>query len=466
MLRRHLLRSVAFLALIAGGAAMLAFVVPRAYDKVLDLRYGATLRPTAGPPPRTAAEARLQDLDYLAGLPTGDRSVSAEAAGEFGRRIGELRANAATIDAGQLFMGVARAVASSGNAHTAVDDASWQSRLARAPVRFAWFPEGLFVVRAAGEAIPLLGMRVLSIDGFEPEMIAAQAADYIPGTAQRVRAVSPWLLESPEALHALHSEASAERLDLRVADAKGMAHSASLAALRAVDAPSPVKPGRELSPEPIPGEHSLAWRALLAQSPIPESLRGPTRSVHAARLSDEALYVHLWKVRDDPGDPVDAQIERALGAGGWKRIVLDLRFDAGGDYPRVYHALRRMGRALAPDGRLAILVDDTTFSAAMICAVLARHFVGERAVVLGSVPGDRLAFWAEGTPLTLPNSGIVVGVGTGFHDWAHGCRVLACWWPNFYYDVAGGDLAPDIPVRWSFADYERGRDSVLIRALE
>ena len=466
MLRRHLRRSLAFLALIAGTAAILAFAVPRAYDRVLDWRYGATLPRPAGPPPHTPAEARVQDLDYLAGLPSVDRSFSDEAKAEFGRRIAELRASAPTLDAGPFFMGVARAVASSGNAHTAVDDASWQSRLARVPLRFAWFPDGLFVVRAAGEGIPLLGLRVLSIDGIAPEALAAEAAAYIPGTPERVRSVSPWLLESPEALHAMHPEASAERLELRFVDRAGAAHSASVAALPAADAPGPVKPGRELSPEPIPGERAGTWRALLADGPVPESLRGSARSVYAARLSDGVLYLHLWKVRDDPGDPVDVQLERGLGSGSWKRIVLDLRFDAGGDYPRVYEALRRMARGLAPEGRLAILVDDTTFSAAIISAVLARHFVGERAVLLGSAPGDRVAFWAEGTPLTLPNSGIVVGVGTGFHDWAHGCRLLACWWPNFYYDVAGGDLAPGIPVRWSFADYERGKDTVLARALE
>ncbi len=45
-------------------------------------------------------------------------------------------------------------------------------------------------------------------------------------------------------------------------------------------------------------------------------------------------------------------------------------------------------------------------------------------------------------------------------------RELRCWGPNFYYDVAGGNLDPAIPVRWRFADYVRGVDTVLQRALD
>ena len=80
--------------------------------------------------------------------------------------------------------------------------------------------------------------------------------------------------------------------------------------------------------------------------------------------------------------------------------------------------------------------------------------------------GDRLEFWAEGTPVRLPNSRIRIGVSTGFHDWVHGCRALRCYWPDFFYDVAGADIDPAISVRWRFADYRRGVDTGLGRALE
>jgi hypothetical protein len=277
------------------------------------------------------------------------------------------------------------------------------------------------------------------------------------------------VLESPAALHVMHPEASDRRLALRVEERSGSVRTVELAAVAPADAPAATKPGRLLSPAALDDERAGTWHALLAGAEIPPSLRDPQRNVHAQELAGGTLYLHLWRIRDGAGEPIGERIERSLGPPAnppWRRIVLDLRFDAGGDYPAVYRALRALPGRLAPGGRLAILVDPTTFSAAIIAGVLAKHFAGERAVVVGAPPGDRLAFWAEGTPARLPNSGIEIGVSTGYHDWARGCRELRCWWPNLYYDVAGGSLDPAIPVRWRFADYVRGVDTVMRRALD
>jgi hypothetical protein len=466
--RRGKLRLLATFAVLAIVAAAIA-MGGRVYDKVLDLRYGATLPPAPGPAPRDAVQAKVQDLDYLAHLPDVDRSFSPAAAARFRERIRALRAAAPTLDDARFFLEVAAAVALSGNAHTNVDAVSWRAKLASAPVRFAWFPEGLFVVRAMAGHEDLLGARVLSVDGRTPEALRREAAAYFAGTQAYVRTASPLLLESPPALHVLHPDASPVHLDLRVEGAAGGAREVRLDAVPPARAPKASKPGRILSPVPLADEAPGEWRALLdPAAPIP-SLREPRHVTHAETLPGGTLYLHLWRVRDDSGERLGDRIATALGAADaprWRRIVLDLRFDAGGDYPDAYDALRSIPGRLASDGHLLILTDETTFSAAIIAAVLARHFAGPRATVVGSGPGDRLEFWAEGIPARLPNSGIEIGVSTGYHDWSHGCRELRCWWPNFYYGVAGGDLAPGIPVRWRFADYRRGVDTVVQRALE
>ena len=79
---------------------------------------------------------------------------------------------------------------------------------------------------------------------------------------------------------------------------------------------------------------------------------------------------------------------------------------------------------------------------------------------------DRLAFWAEGTSVDLPNSKIAIDISTGYHDWAKGCRELRCYWPNYFYDVGVGTLDPDIAVGWRFSDYRNAVDTVLERALD
>ncbi|HET9578069.1 MAG TPA: hypothetical protein VFP44_09605 [Usitatibacter sp.] len=451
----------------AVAALALAWNADRIEEKVLYWRFGASLPPAAYPAPRDATQARLQDLDYLSQLTRVDRSFTPQAATEFARRVAGLREKAASLDRAGFLLGVSEAVAAADNAHTNVDTRAWREQLASSPVRFEWFAEGLHVVRARPEAIGLLGARVLAIDGLDPETLAREASRYFGGPPEFARTSSLVYLESPEAIHAVHAEAPADHLSLRVADGQGRERSVDVAALPPPQPPAVSRAGRLLSPVPLPDEDPAAWRPVLdPRGSLPPSLRDPERSLFAARLDEDTLYLHLWQVRDDAGGPVGEAMSRALGGRAWRRIVLDVRFDRGGDYPTVYAALRHMPRSLAPGGRILVLIDNTSFSAAIIVAALEKHFGGSRTTLVGQRAGDRLAFWAEGNSFTLPNSKLKVMTSTGYHDWAHGCRELRCFWPNLWYDVAVGSVDPAVPAAWRFADYRRGVDTVLERALE
>jgi hypothetical protein len=446
----------------------LAWQRERIAEKVLYWRFGATLPAPAYPPPRDAVEARLQDLDYLARLTRVDRSFSPADAARFGQRIAQLRDRAASLDRAAFLLGVCEAVAMADNAHTNVDSRAWREQLSSVPVRFDWFAEGLHIVRARGEAAALLGARVLAIDGMAPEELAREAARFFGGPATFVRTSSLVYLESPEAIHAVHPQAPADRLQLLIVDGAGQERAVELAALAPPQRPEVSKAGRVLAPAPLPDEPSGEWQTVLdPQGPLPHSLRAPERSVYAAALDDGTLYLHLWQIRDDASGPLEPAIAKAVGEGArWRRIVLDLRFDRGGDFPWARAQIRGLPRHLAADGRILVLVDNTTFSAAIIDAALAKHFGGERTLIVGEPPGDRLTFWAEGNSFILPHSKLRILTSTGYHDWARGCRELRCFWPNLWYDVGVGNVDPDVRVAWRFADYRRGVDTVLERALE
>ncbi len=465
--RRARRRALGVLALAV--AALGAWKHEALLDKVLDLRYGATARMPAGPAPADPVQARLQDLGVLVQLPDIDRSFDATARSRFARDVQALGDRAAQATPAQFFLGVAAAVAQSGNAHTNVDARSWRAILNSLPVRLAWFPDGLYVVAAAGQEHGLLGARVERVDGLDPRVLEQEAARFFAGTPEFVRTQSTLLIESPEALHALHPDAPADRWTAEIVGASGRAERVDVAALAPRDAPAATKPGWLLSPQVAARERPGRWSGVLEHVPVPPSLRGDPARVYAARIGDgSVLYLHLWQVRDQAPGSLEAQLEAALGTEQeprWSRIVLDLRDDAGGDYPTVYAGMKVLGRRLAPDGRLVVLVDNTTFSAAIIAAVLARHFTAPRAVLMGDAVGDRLAFWSEGTPMVLPRSGIRIGVSTGYHDWRDGCHAWRCWWPNFFYGVGDGPLEPIEHVPWRFADYRRGVDPVLERAL-
>jgi hypothetical protein len=452
------------------AAVAVAWKGDKLVDKVLDWRFGATLEKPSFPPPRDAAEANLQDLEYLSRLLEVDRSFSDAARAAFTRRVAALQPRSGDLTRAQLLMAVAEAVAVSDNPHTNVERGAWRSMLNSSPVRFEWFAEGLFVIRATTANVALLGARVTSIDGFDPEVLAREASRYFGGPPEHGRVNSLLVLESPQALHVLHAEAPEDRIVLRMVDVDGAERAVELPAIDPKVAPEAVKPGRLLSPMTNARETPGEWHGILdARNELPPSLRDPNRSLYATRLADSVLYLHLWQIRDDGRGPVERDLMKALGAPSdrpWRRIVLDLRFDTGGDYPAVYSALRELPKRLAPDGKLAIVTDNTTFSAAIISAALAKVFTGPRAVVVGERPRDRLVFWAEGNSIRLPNSKIEITTSTALHDWEHGCRVLACFWPNYFYDVAAGTVEPDIKVAWRFDDYRRGIDTVLRRAME
>lgn len=459
---------MAIAAVIAAGVT--AWKADAIVDHVLNLRYGHTLPKARHPAARGAAEEHQQDLDYLAQLPTVDRSFTAASGAQFRARVAELRQRSASLTPAQFLMGVAAAVALADNAHTNLDAAAWRERLNSAPVRFAWFAEGLYIVRAMAPHAALLGARVLAIDGYDPAQLDRETGRYFGGTREHAHVASTLLLESPQALHELYPQAPDDRLVLSVEDG-GAPRAIELPAVTSADAPAAARPGRLLSTAPLAGEKPGEWKTLLDPArEVPESLRDPEHLFYTARLGEgRVLYMHPWRISNgfDPG--VGRAIDAAVGPASdppWQRIVLDLRFNDGGEYPTVYRAIQALARRLDPAGRLVILTDNTTFSGAIITAALAKHFAGARATIVGERAGDRLAFWAEGNAIELPNSRIKVNTSTGYHDWARGCRELRCYWPNFYYDVAVGSIDPDIPAAWRFDDYRRGVDTVLTRALK
>jgi hypothetical protein len=455
---------------VVGVALLLAWKGGKVADRILDMRYGAVLAAPGYPKPHDQAQANLQDLDYAARFTDVDRSFSDAARVEFARRIAKLRERAGTLSRGDLLMGVAKALAVADNPHTNVERAYWRAYLNSAPVRFEWFDEGLFIVRARSEHAHLLGLRVAAIDGMAPELLVRDASHYFGGPPEHGRVSSLLVLESPQALHVMHPGLPDDRLTLALDDGKGGVTRVELPALAPREAPPVVRPGRLLSPRTDFGEKPGEWRGVLdAASTLPPSLVDPSSNLYVARLADDTLYLHLWSIHSDAKGLLGDQIRKALAQRArWKRIVIDLRFDTGGDYPDLYDAIKELPSHLAPGGKVVVLTDNTTFSASIITAALVKHFVGPRATIVGERPRDRLVFWAEGGQVQLPNSKIEIPVSTGMHDWAHGCRDMQrCFWPNIWYGSIGvGNVEPDIRVGWRFEDYRRGVDTVVARALE
>lgn len=413
-------------------------------------------------PPHDVAEARRQDLADLGLLPNYDRSFSPQAKAAFQRGVEALGAQAGALSDAGFEMAVSRLVALSGNAHTTVSRVQRAGAFGHVPLRLAWFADGLYVVRAKAPTENLLGRRVLSIDGRPVEQAVADLRPYLSGTVEHARADSPPVLECPALLQAVWPDTDGIRL------AVGLDDGAVEQVTAATSAPDPfaLRPVMVIGPG-TPDD----WNTVLGRAPdLPLSLRQPERMALSAPLDRSGIYIRINGDEDDDNGLLAAQLA-AIGAakpvGGWRRIVLDLRFNHGGFEMKTMDFTRSLPRLLIPDGSLWILTGNTTFSAAIITAARAKYFLGSRAHIIGVTMGDRNPFWTDGgPPLVLRNSGIAIGHAYFKQDWANGCyEPTLCSPLQWFYGVAAGDLSPEVTVGWSFADYAAGRDTVLERAL-
>ncbi len=412
------------------------------------------------PAPRDEAEARRQDIADLRLLPKYDRSFDPTSLRAWSRFLEELDRNAASLSPAAFEMAVSRAVALASNAHTTVNKTQRVGGFGRVPLRFAWFADGLYVVRTAGPAERLLGRHVVSIDGRTIDSVLADLGPYISGTAERARDDSPPLMECPALLRVVWPDTDGRHLTIGLDD--GAAE--TVEALPPAPDPFAAQPIMAMGPGAGDG-----WKAVLDAAPaIPLSLRAPGRVAYAAPLDNAGLYLRNNANGNDAFGPLAIQLA-AIAArkppGGWRWVVLDLRFNDGGDELKTMAFTKSLPDLLTPDGQVWILVGNATFSAAIITTARVKYFLGARAHIVGEPMGDRNPFWTDGgPPLVLRNSGIAIHHAYFKQDWVSGCHAVDLCNPlQFLYGVAAGDLSPELTVGWSFADYAAGRDTVLER---
>jgi hypothetical protein len=435
-----------------------------------EARFHQVPKPQPFPVAQSRAEGIRQDLEYFDQLMSLDRSFSPAAKAAFEQERRQLVESAANLSDGQLEMGLSHAVALAGNGHTLVGGRS--RRIARLPIRLAWFDEGLYVVRATQANAALLGSRVTGVGGKKPEDMLPVLTPYLSGTSDHAKASSSVLFEMPMMLAAIWPEldSKSEKLSLMAPD--GRASDIELTAVAPDPNVEPLDLERNIAPAHAPGEPE-DWRALLKDGPeLPLLLQNPDDSVLARQIdSGKGFYIGVRKIDDDSKGSLSDQLDAAtrdIAPGSLRYAILDLRNDGGGNYTKTLGFTKQLPKRLAADGKLIILTNNETFSAAIVTVARAKYFAGSRAIIVGEHVGDREQFWAESAaPLVLPNSKIRMYYATGYHDWEKGCPDFnRCFWPNVLLDVPAGSLAPVVTVGWRFSDYAAYKDTAFEEALK
>ena len=424
------------------------------------------------PVPADEREAWQQDLDYFRRYLVMDRSYTDTTRRQANALVETMAERLDSISDAELWLGISRAVALADNGHSNVWSGRRARHFGRIPIRGYWFADGFYILRAKQPYTHLLGSRITHIGHSPMSEVLEVTRQYIGGNPAHRLQFSSFLFEVPALMHAMGLSGSASELTLGVELPDGRQATEVF--------PSPVPdpdkdpseyPWKHLSPQALPLEKG-EWHTLLSlQDDLPGYLQQIGQSFQQFPLPGINGYYIQFRANNDSTElsiaDFQAQARKALADLGPRVIVLDQRFNGGGDYTKTRQFMQDLSGYLSGHGRLYIITGRATFSAGISSVAFARSTADDRSVIVGTQIGDRERAWGETNEFILPNSKLGITFATGLHDYASGCHDWkACYWTDFFHNVAVGSLQPEIPVATRYADYLALKDPVVEKIFE
>jgi hypothetical protein len=432
------------------------------------LRLLYTILPLAFAVPAPAAPltsaAMQEDLRFLREVWSHtDRSLDDEERREFDAVVDAALARAETLTPADFALEVSRAVATAHNGHSAANIGAFLHGM---PVGFAWFADGLFIVRAEPPHRDLLGARVEKLGALSPEAARTRTAALIPGNEALVRSESAVMLRMLEVLHYIGATRNRNSAVLQLRLRDGSARKVTLGVEQSPDpAKQPAWMGLVPAARDVPGR----WEHVLDSVTQIPSLYSSVTNLHREWWQDDRVFYlrsnYVWGTDQNRYELFDnligvLQVEVAVRRP--KYAIVDLRLNRGGDFFNTINFAQALPKLIPPDGRVYVLVGPDTFSAAIVTAAMLKDGGGERVMLVGDTVGDDAEFWSEGRGVKLPQSGITVSTASWKHNWEKACTdPTVCYWANTAFGPKGISLQPTLRVPVRFADYAAGRDPVL-----
>lgn len=389
------------------------------------------------------------------------------------RKIDALKANR-EMSTTEFILGFSEVTALADNGHSNTSISVIHKIFPLVGIRTLWLDDGLFVVRVRGELEPLLGARIESIGGRAPEDLVAVVSRHMGGTDALIKAYhhAPFLL-SPRLLNATGVTPDPKVARFTFSLPSGERIERDLTAPSADGQPR-VRYWRFMVPEPIEGEGE-AWRAVLDASSSadrPWALQSPDTPFRYRFLSEPRVaHIQLRANIDTGGARIKSFLrdtKKRLKQDRPRHVILDNRWNGGGDLTLTADFVIDLADLLPPEGRVFSLTTGATFSAGIYSAFLPKATHPDRTVVIGTRVGDRERFWAETGPrLALPQLDFPIGYSLEMHDLGAGCHDRSiCHIRNPRWNVAVGSFDPDVHVPLRAADLFAGRDAHVEHVLD
>tara|TARA_R110000868_G_scaffold53249_8_gene167382 strand:+ start:4579 stop:6135 length:1557 start_codon:yes stop_codon:yes gene_type:complete len=416
------------------------------------------------PEPANLLEARTQDLQHFRHVRRNERSLDAAGRARLDAATESLRAQMGEMSDAEFQLGLARVQAVIDNGHSNASATRMVQPFPRLPIRSAYMAGELRVLRALPGFEDLLGARVTHINGEAVDEVAARFRNAFGGKDAFFATIVPLFLETPAYLDAVDSgagDSGAGESVYRFEYPDGTLEERSLA-------PVEVEAGTD---RVSPGDLAQTWQResdrWIAFQPAGEALQfqNPDNGYWTQALPDlDAVYIALRVNYDDEsGESLAdfaARILPEMAALSPRIIILDQRFNGGGDLGRTHDLMAGLADITGPDGRVYLLAGNNTFSAGIVNLAVAKEAAPDRTRLVGEPIGDRLQFWAEGWWYNLPNSGFRARYSAGYYDLQNGCHgIFICPWSSLHiFPVIVDDLDIDIAAPLTFEAYAAGRD--------
>jgi len=315
-----------------------------------------------------------------------------------------------------------------GDGHSTV-----RARLARLPLSFYAFSDGVFITAARDNA-RLVGARVDSIGSISIAQAMERVKKYTPrDNDMGLLNLGPVYLTQPATLEAIGAIADTVAVDLALRGADGRHERVRITPVR--DSPAIV---------------ALPAPAVAASRPL---YQRDTSTLWMTRLPNgRGVYLQYNAVASPQGETITAFAARLLDTlqrSREKNLVIDMRNNGGGNtylFPPLLDAVISFATT-DTSRRVFLIIGRATFSAAQNFATLAERFI-PGIITVGEPSGSRPNFVGESPTVRLPHSGLVTIISTRYHQ-------------NVDITDKRMWIAPIVPAPLSSKDYFANRDPAM-----
>ena len=348
---------------------------------------------------------------------------------EFQAEVEQVRAELPGMSEGQFYYSLRRLLSLVGDAHTSLGftDSNYR-HLTALPFAVMYFEDGWHLMMLEEQNQQYLGYRLLAIDGTPIDEVYAKAKTIMSyeneSWARQQFSNTINFLDALKYLGIVGEDADSITLTIQKGEGS----------------PEETLPLKGMNEEEI---FAAAILQVERRETPATAARGYYRTLD---LGDGAFFLQYNTCQEAEDLPRAEFVELtsdALCAGQYTKVILDLRYNTGGDSRIFEPMIEKLGELKEQQGfQVYVLIGRNTFSSAIINSIQAQEALD--AVLVGEQTGGSVNGYGELQSFQLKNTPIQVYYSTKYFELIPG------------YDK--DSLYPDQPVAQTYADYVAGVD--------